>query len=261
MTPVDWETRVSRNWVFTKHWGWKWSPAIEIELDTTGKDVIFRRDLASVKSRAKNKTHFSGFPTRGQTKRRKKKKKGKMLISFFEPNLERFMWFCPEPMTTTSFCSSKGMEGSTEKENNTSWFHVLLERSPGWIEFTWSTGVRHWKYLRNLLYSDLTRWRWKDVCLPRRAPTPKPGVQQRPRASGWADTMNSSSVCGFLGARGWGLVTYPWALYFHLFPIWSASPAWGTTAYLFFPVSTCTFLQSIFCFVFLKMAVSLNCPA
>ena len=147
-----WETRVSRNWVFTKYWGWKWSPATEIELDTTGKDAIFRRDLALVKSREKNKTHFSGFPTRGtdrKKKNRKKKKKGKMLICLLQTrSMERFMWFCSEPRPVPSFCSSEGMEGSTEKENNTSWFHVLLERSPGWIEFTWSTGVRHWKYLR-----------------------------------------------------------------------------------------------------------------
>lgn len=87
---------------------------------------------------------------------------------------------------------------------------------------------------------------------PRRASHPQTrGVQQRPRASGWADTMNSSSVCGFLGARdeAWSLIHELYSL-FPPFPIWSASPAWGTTAYLFFPVSTLTFLQSIFCFVF-----------
>ena len=80
---------------------------------------------------------------------RKKKKRGKMLISLLQTrSVERFMWFCYGLRPVPSFCSSKGMEGSTQKENNTSWFHVLLERSPGWIEFTWSTGVRHWKYLR-----------------------------------------------------------------------------------------------------------------
>lgn len=110
------------------------------------------------------------------------------------------------------------------------------------------------KIFKNLLYSDLTRWRWKDVCLLDAPPTPKPGgVQQCPRASGWADTMNSSSVCGFLGAwdEAWSLIHELYSL-FPPFPIWSASPAWGTTAYLFFPVSTLTFLESIFCFVFLK---------
>ena len=84
-----WETRVSRNWVFTKYWGWKWSPATEIELDTTGKDAIFRRDLALVKSREKNKTHFSGFPTRGtdrKKKNRKKKKKARCWFAFFKPD-------------------------------------------------------------------------------------------------------------------------------------------------------------------------------
>lgn len=65
---------------------------------------------------------------------------------------------------------------------------------------------------------------------PGRPPTPKPGGAAKTRASGWADTMNSSSVCGFLGA-GWGLViSMSSTHYFPPFPIWSASPAWGTTA-------------------------------
>lgn len=81
---------------------------------------------------------------------------------------ERFLWFCSEPQLVSSLCSSERMEGSTEKENNISWFHVLLERSPWWIEFTWSTGVK------NLLHSDLTRWWLEDVCPPGYTPTPKP---------------------------------------------------------------------------------------
>lgn len=76
------------------------------------------------KAKTKARTHFSGFPAAGTGE------KGKMLISLLQAwAMERVWGFCSEPWLI-SFCSKEGREGSMEKENNISWFHVLLERSP-----------------------------------------------------------------------------------------------------------------------------------
>lgn len=109
------------------------------------------------------------------------------------------------------------------------------------------------KIFKNLLYSDLTRWRWKDVCLLDAPPTPKPrGFSNAHVLLAELIQWTAAQTVGFLGARdeAWSLIHELYSL-FPPFPIWSASPpAWGTTAYLFFPVSTLASLESIFCFVF-----------
>ena len=112
------------------------------------------------------------------------------------------------------------------------------------------------KIFKNLLYSDLTRWWWKDVCLLDAPPTPKPGGRSNAHEL-LAELIQwtAAQTVGFLGSQGeaWSLIHELCSL-FPPSPMWSVSPpAWGTAAYLFFPVSTLASLESIFCsFVFLK---------
>lgn len=120
---------------------------------------------------------------------------------------ERFLWFCSEPQLVSSLCSSERMEGSTEKENNISWFHVLLERSPWWIEFTWSTGVRFWNYLK-ICYIQI--WQgdgWRMYAPPDAPPPPSLLDVALPTHFGIIDTMNSPN-CGPPWCTGWVLGIY-----------------------------------------------------
>lgn len=131
-------------------------------------------------------------------------------------SMEWFLWFCSEPQLVSSFCSSERRGGSTWKENNISEFHILLERSPWWIEFTWSTGVRVWKYLRICCIQILIRWRLRNVC-PLDVPPPAKPIGNTHTHTLLAQLSHWTTVqtMDFLGAwmslviASWALLTIP----------------------------------------------------
>lgn len=74
----------------------------------TGKDLAFRRDLAVVKAKGKNKSLRAAHS--------RDRHKGKMLASLLHAgSLERIWQFCYEAALASSFCIARNRGEDTEK--------------------------------------------------------------------------------------------------------------------------------------------------
>lgn len=87
--------------------------------ETQQGKITFRRDLASAKSKGKNKT---GFSWKGQAK------KGEMLPPSWSWSRAKGLALLSGATLAPSVCISE--DRGEHSESNISWFPVLLERSP-----------------------------------------------------------------------------------------------------------------------------------
>lgn len=211
----------------------------------------------------KTKHIFQGFLHKGgRQKEKEKKKKGKMLISLLRTqSVERFMWFCPEPRPVPSSCSSKGSRREVQRKKITlPGFMFYWKEALDELNSTWSTGVRHWKYLRTVIFR-FDKVTVEGCMSPRRASHPQnPGCSNAHVLLAELIQWTAAQSCGFQ------YLDEAWSLIHELYSLFPPSPSGqhhrlGYNSLLILPCIHSYLSTIYFLFCFLKMAVSLNCPA